>query len=70
MPDVPRLPTGFTLRTWLVSRRLGMRMFGTGWQRGVARPLVQALFQLLKTGQEQANEGLRFEESGEQSVLP
>src|SRR6185312_5085012 len=60
LPDVPRLPTGFTLRRRLVPRRLGVRMFGTGWQRGVAWRLVPTRFQLLNPGQEQANEGLRF----------
>ena len=47
MFGVARLPPGFALRRGLASWRLGVRMFGTGRQRGVTRRLVEPLFQLL-----------------------
>ena len=41
-------------------RRLGVGMFGTGRQRGIARRLFEPVLQLLDLGQQCADDGLRL----------
>jgi hypothetical protein len=60
MPGVTGLTTPTAGRLGLGSWRLGVGVFGTGRQRGVARGLVELVLQLPDLGEEGADDGLRF----------
>src|SRR5262249_910260 len=60
MSGMPHLTAGFAFGMGFGAWWLGVRMFDTAGQSGVARPLIQPVFQFLNPRQQQANDGLCF----------
>ena len=60
MPGVAKLTTPAAQGAGLGPGRLGMGMFGTRRDRGVARGLVELVLQFLDLGEQGADDGLSF----------